>query len=74
MGITPLQIKFISLILGPLWALLIMRLSYATFDRMTEFDTSEELQKGNIAVGIIMGSIFVGIGICVGLVTGFAIF
>ena len=37
---------------------------------MTPFDTSAELRKGNVAVGIVVGSIFVGAGIAIGLVIG----
>ena len=34
------------------------------------FDTHDELAKGNIAVGIVVGAIFVGVGIAIGLVVG----
>ena len=43
---------------------------YRVFDRITPFDTSAELRKGNVAVGIVVGSIFVGTGIAIGLVIG----
>ena len=35
-----------------------------------DYDTEDELQKGNVAVGIVVGSIFVGTGIAIGLVIG----
>ena len=34
----------------------------------TPFDTSAELRKGNVAVGIVVGSIFIGVGVAIGLV------
>jgi uncharacterized membrane protein YjfL (UPF0719 family) len=37
---------------------------------MTPFDTSKQLAENNVAVGIVVGSIFVGLGIAVGLVIG----
>ena len=36
----------------------------------TAFNTHDQLAKGNIAVGIVVGSIFVGLGIAIGLVIG----
>ncbi|MCK5165304.1 MAG: DUF350 domain-containing protein, partial [Desulfobacula sp.] len=40
------------------------------FDKLTPFDTSKQLSDNNIAVGIVVGSIFIGLGIAVGLVIG----
>lgn len=37
---------------------------------MTPFDTSRELAEKNFAVGIVVGAIFVGLGIAAGLVVG----
>ncbi|MBW1835317.1 MAG: DUF350 domain-containing protein [Deltaproteobacteria bacterium] len=45
-------------------------IGYKMFDRMTPFNTSKQLAEKNIAVGIVVGSIFVGLGIAVGLVSG----
>lgn len=45
-------------------------IGYRIFDRMTPFDTSRQLQEKNVAVGIVVGSIFVGLGVSVGLVIG----
>ena len=47
-----------------------MALGFKVFDQMTSFDTPDQLAKGNIAVGIVVGSIFVGVGIAMGLVVG----
>ena len=57
-------------IVGAILTLLFMILGYKTFDKMTPFDTSKELAEKNIAVGIVVGSIFIGLGIAVGLVIG----
>ncbi|MBW1724013.1 MAG: DUF350 domain-containing protein [Deltaproteobacteria bacterium] len=57
-------------IVGAILTLLFMVLGYKIFDKMTPFDTSKQLAENNIAVGIVVGSIFVGLGIAVGLVIG----
>ena len=40
------------------------------FDRLTHFDTSEELAKDNRAVGLVVMGILIGIGVAIGLVIG----
>ena len=40
------------------------------FDKITPFDTSKQLEEKNVAVGIVVGSVFIGLGIAVGLVIG----
>ena len=57
-------------IVGAILTLLFMMLGYKAFDKMTPFDTSKQLAEKNVAVGIVVGSIFVGLGIAVGLVIG----
>ena len=57
-------------IMGAILTLLFMALGYKLFDKMTPFDTSKQLKEKNVAVGIVVGSIFVGLGIAVGLVIG----
>ncbi len=57
-------------IVGAILTLLFMVLGYKIFDKMTPFDTSKQLAEKNVAVGIVVGSIFVGLGIAVGLVIG----
>jgi uncharacterized membrane protein YjfL (UPF0719 family) len=57
-------------VVGALLTLAFMALGYKLFDRMTPFDTSAELAEKNTAVGIVVGSVFVGLGIAVGLVIG----
>ncbi len=62
--------NFLYAIFGVVVTLAFMLLGFKLFDRVTPFDTSKELANGNIAVGIVVGSIFIGLGIAVGLVVG----
>ena len=56
--------------LGSIIGLILMLLGYFMFDRITPFDTSKQLNNGNTAVGIVIGSICIGISIIVSLITG----
>jgi len=47
-----------------------MVIGFKIFDKITPFDTSKQLAEKNVAVGIVVGSVFVGLGIAVGLVIG----
>ncbi|MGD2269263.1 MAG: DUF350 domain-containing protein [Desulfobacterales bacterium] len=55
---------------GALVTLVFMVLGYKLFDRLTPFDTSKQLAEKNTAVGIVVGSIFIGLGTAIGLVIG----
>jgi len=57
-------------IVGALLTLVFMLIGYKIFDKITPFNTSEQLAQKNLAVGIVVGSIFVGLGIAIGLVVG----
>jgi uncharacterized membrane protein YjfL (UPF0719 family) len=70
MEITLTLINLAYALFGAILALFFMMVGYKLFDRMTPFETSKELGSGNIAVGIVIGSIFVGLGIAIGLVVG----
>ena len=72
--ISPVEFKILCAILGPIWGLIVMRIGYSFFDRMTDFVTSEELKDNNIAVATVIASIFIGCGICTGIITGFSLF
>jgi uncharacterized membrane protein YjfL (UPF0719 family) len=58
---------------GVLLTLVFMMIGYKMFDMMTPFNTSKQLAEKNLAVGIVVGSIFIGLGIAVGLVIGMAL-
>ena len=62
--------NFVYAVVGAILTLLFMVLGYKIFDKMTPFDTSKQLTEKNVAVGIVVGSIFIGLGIAVGLVIG----
>ena len=62
--------NFIYAILGASFTILFMVLGYKILDWITPFDTSKQLGQGNIAVGVVIGSMFVGLGTAVGLVVG----
>jgi len=68
MGIVVMNILYSAI--GAILALIFMLLGYKLFDLITPFSTSEELAKQNTAVGIVLGSIFIGVGIAMGLVIG----
>ena len=63
-------LNFFYAILGAVLTLVFMVAGYKIFDKMTPFDTSKQLAEKNIAVGIVVGSIFIGLGMAVGLVIG----
>jgi uncharacterized membrane protein YjfL (UPF0719 family) len=62
--------NFVYAGLGAVLTIVFMLLGYKILDWLTPFDTSKQLGEGNIAIGIVIGSMFVGLGIAVGLVVG----
>ena len=65
-----LMANFVYAVFGVILTLIFMLLGFKLFDRVTPFDTSKQLSENNTAVGIVVGSIFIGLGIAVGLVIG----
>ncbi len=63
-------LNFFYATIGAILTLLFMVIGYKIFDKITPFDTSKQLAEKNVAVGIVVGSIFIGLGIAVGLVIG----
>ena len=72
MGTAIVVSNFTYAILGALLTILFMVLGYKILDWITPFETSKQLGDGNVAIGIVIGSMFVGLGITVGLVVGLA--
>ena len=70
MEISITLLNFCYSIIGATLTLLFMVIGYKMFDKITPFDTSTELAERNIAVGIVVGSVFIGMGIAIGLVIG----
>lgn len=62
--------NFVYAVFGVILTLIFMLLGFKLFDRVTPFDTSKQLSENNTAVGIVVGSIFIGLGIAIGLVIG----
>ena len=48
-------------------------LTYKLINRTTRFDIPVELEKGNLAVGVVVGGIFIMIGLIVGLIIGMSL-
>ena len=70
MELSILVLNFVYAILGAGLTIVFMAVAFRVFDWLTPFDTHDELAAGNVAVGIVVGSIFVGVGIAMGLVIG----
>lgn len=66
----PIILNFIYVMFGGLLTLVFMKFSCLMFNRMVSFNISDELGKGNIAVGLMVMGIFIGLGISLGLVIG----
>ena len=65
-----LALNFLYALAGAAVTIVAMAVGYKVFDGLTPFDTHRELAKGNVAVGVVVGSILVGLGIAIGLVIG----
>jgi uncharacterized membrane protein YjfL (UPF0719 family) len=63
-------LNFIYAVLGAVLTIIFMVIGYIVFDKVTPFDTSRQLADKNVAVGVVVGSIFIGLGVAVGLVIG----
>ena len=63
-------LNFVYAVAGAVVTLVFMVAGYKLFDRLTPFDMSRQLAEKNTAVGIVVGSIFIGLGIAIGLVIG----
>jgi uncharacterized membrane protein YjfL (UPF0719 family) len=68
--IPPIILNFVYVMLGGILTLFFMKISCSMFNRMVSFNISDELGKGNIAVGLMVMGLFIGIGIALGLVIG----
>ena len=51
MDVAIVVINFLYALVGACFTIAFMALGFKVFDRMTPFDTHDELAKGNIAVG-----------------------
>lgn len=63
-------LNFVYAILGSTITLAFMLVGFKLFDKITPFNTHDELAKGNQAVGNVVAAMIIGLGIAVGLVIG----
>jgi len=55
-------------LVGAFLAIQLMIYAYRQLDKLTPFDTAEQLKAGNQAVGMVVAGLFIGIGIVIGLI------
>ncbi len=65
--------NFIYAILGVIVGVIASVATYKLVNRVTRFDIPNELEKGNLAVGVVVGGIFIMIGLIVGLIIGMSL-
>lgn len=65
--------NFIYAILGVLVGMFSSIGIYKLFNYTANFDIPAELEKGNLAVGMVVGGIFIMIGLIVGLIIGMSL-
>ena len=70
MDVPPIILNFVYVIFGGILTLFFMKISCTMFNKMVSFNISDELGKGNIAVGLMVMGIFIGLNISLGLVIG----
>jgi uncharacterized membrane protein YjfL (UPF0719 family) len=66
----PIVLNFLYVILGGVLTLLFMKLGCSMFNKIVDFNISDELGKGNVAVGLMVMGLFIGVGTALGLVIG----
>jgi uncharacterized membrane protein YjfL (UPF0719 family) len=55
----------IQLVVAVILAVVALYIGFSVFGKITKMDEQKELAKGNVAVGILMASIFIAIGIVI---------
>lgn len=65
--------NFIYAIIGVLVGMFSSIGIYKLFNYTVHFDIPAELEKGNLAVGMVVGGIFIMIGLIVGLIIGMSL-
>jgi uncharacterized membrane protein YjfL (UPF0719 family) len=69
-GLDPIVLNFIYAALGGAMSILFMWIGTKLFNHMMNFNISDELARGNTAVGMMIMGLFIGIGVAMGLVVG----
>jgi len=65
--------NFIYAIIGVLVGMVASISTYKLVNKTTRFDIPNELEKGNLAVGVVVAGIFIMIGLIVGLIIGMSL-
>jgi len=68
--IDPIILNFLYAGLGGFLTIWFMKLGCKSFNKIVNFNISDELAKGNVAVGLMIAGMFIGIGVALGLVIG----
>ncbi|MBT3197442.1 MAG: DUF350 domain-containing protein [Gammaproteobacteria bacterium] len=66
----PILLNLIYVMIGGVLTLLFMWVGCRMFAHIMDFSISEELQKGNQAVGQMIMGLYIGIGVALGLAIG----
>lgn len=69
-SLDPIVLNFLYAAMGGAMTLFFMWMGCKLFNRIVCFNISEELGKGNMAVGLMISGVFIGIGTAMGLVIG----
>lgn len=64
--------NFIYALLGVLMAINLLLYAYQKLDSLTNFNTSDQLKNGNIAVGLMVCGLWIGIALLIGFIFGYA--
>ena len=70
LDLPPFLLNFVYVFLGGLMTMVFMKVSCSMFNRMVNFNISDELGKGKGAAGLTVMGRFIGIGVSHGLVIG----
>ncbi len=70
---TPLFLNTIYAVGGVILGIASAIITYRLINRITHFDIPNELEKGNLAVGVVVCGIFIMIGLIVGLIIGMSL-
>ncbi len=69
-SLDPIILNFIYSVMGGILTLSFMWLGCRIFNHVVSFNIGDQLAKGNLAVGMMIAGIFIGVGIAMGLVIG----
>lgn len=69
----PLFLNSVYAIGGVILGIVTAIVTYKLMNRVTHFDIPKELEKGNLAVGVVVCGIFIMIGLIVGLIIGMSL-